>query len=111
MGNMTVVVVRNDNESDIRNNSEEFVQALCAKLRSGDNGPICGDAAFVHGSEGADSVQLIAAGGSYTTKVFSHYAPRLRHSQRDDQVELLLAWADSLGFDITPKAPTSCKKR
>lgn len=99
MGNMTVVVINNDETGDIEKSREAVMDALLAALRSGTGADLKG--VKIHPSYHADIIQLLAVGGNFSSVVHHTYSPA-RHDIRTGQIEVLKSWARALGYELTP---------
>ena len=101
MGFMTVTVVRNDEAHDINTSGDVYVNGLYTALCSGEGAELEGTK--VHPSQHADYAQLILVAGGTSSNAFTKHAAGLNPTSREGQVEILRAWAASLGFDLAEK--------
>lgn len=99
MGYNTNITICNDNLSDYARNPTRFVDIIQRNIQKG------GEAwdMTVHRSEHADSTQLIAVGGNFSTKLYvtSHGLPS--HHTKEGEIALLKDWAAWLGFEVVKK--------
>lgn len=114
MGHNSVIIVRNDALDVIEKNGQEFatgmVRAIHAKklLDPGWNGDFGagshGNPAQVVWNQHADYTGVIAVGGNHGTVLGSTFNGG-RHHTPDEQLSVLRAVADHLGFDLVPRKP------
>lgn len=112
MGYNTNVIILNDSFDQIEKHPDLFVRGIRENMnqrhgtkyeRDGSFGiGNFGNVAQVMQTEHADVTQLIAVGGNFATKVLSQYYLPSHHT-REGQVEILRAWAHSLGYDLREK--------
>lgn len=99
MGFNTAVTIFNDNIGDLKKHPEEFVKQLQVLINDGGHSFF----GYVHPSQHASTVQVVAHGGNMSIPLVYIHNRQINANSREGQVEILRALAEKLGFDIVAK--------
>lgn len=114
MGWNTAVVILNDAIGEIESHPEEFVRNLLQAIgkntisHKSEDIPVGNhaNAAAVFHQAHADSTGVYAIGGNHASNLMEVYNGG-KHHYDEDKIKLLQQLAEKMGFNLTPKTPTS----